>query len=375
MRLRDVNKLKQPKDIFGDGSIIEFDTQTGYAALYLNVPPIIVEGKHCFPLVFLATGYTMFLDPNNINYKKLFDPTYPVIADIGYIGQMSVQDIEKNFNCPFYFDGNYKYHKGCGLFSKWLRLMLKCYDANYYKYNSVGGGEYGFTVNPRWHSFTNFAMDSRKLLHYKPKFIYAANNCADMNYMTDMEERATLNYTFIPAFREEEILRKYQNLMFPPKRNEYSSYFTMWNPEGTNQNMFNVRRLYDIYTNKVYYEGYNDTASSRMMENVIDAYMDKCTIDYLINPDPNELMHIYEEYSNDIATYNKECNEYLAEKRYAHEGQQMAMNTYYHKLRYGFLQNDKPQKEIFKLLNTASNRKDLILKILHDKFQLFNIGI
>ena len=187
-----------------------YDTKTtGRAAMFVDAKPTIINDEKKYPLVFLTTGYIDLVNPDKYNKRLVKDPTYPCIANVGYIGHLYKHnkiineqdpfDREIYNNFQYTIDKDYKNIHKKGLFTKWACMILSCYDS---KFNS-DNFKRGYKVHPRWHSFSNFLED----LQYLPKFEDA---CLHHSY------QYTLNYTYI--------LNKYGI----DKKYKFSPFNAMW---------------------------------------------------------------------------------------------------------------------------------------------------
>ena len=316
-----------------------YSTHTGYAVLYLNVAPHIKWGKEYYPLVFLATGYRVMVDPKYITQNDLRDPYYPIVGGVGYPGFFKESEIcSLTANKCLIPDNRYKnIEKQGGLYKKWACMILRCYDKKYYDYNGYR------TVHPRWHSFSNFLYDVQQIPVANGEF-RDSMLLADSGYH--------LNYTYI-------------NDLYPETSNklEISPFNTMW-VIGNNYAAFSSSN------NKSYEDTYNKTellvgAERRVNMNKINS------IQQLIDYDYSHIEEIKADYNYIEADYRKELNAYIRSMNVVQEAEIITQLTHNHKIKYGFLDKDGSHYDI---LNMKSKKgKEKILEIARDIHNSFMI--
>ena len=101
-----------------------------------------------YKIQFLYTGYEKSVRYDVIKRGNAYDPYFPKICGIGYLGETD--------------DGS---TIDMTLFRNWENILQRCYDINSQYYYAYGGK--GVTVCPRWHCYANFLKDYPNLPGYK----------------------------------------------------------------------------------------------------------------------------------------------------------------------------------------------------------------
>ena len=101
-----------------------------------------------YKVKFLYTGYERSARYDTILNGNVFDPYFPKICNIGYLG---VSDDGSNLDLS--------------LFDRWRNIICRCYDVNNKYYHFYGGK--GVTVCERWHCYANFLKDYPLLPGYQ----------------------------------------------------------------------------------------------------------------------------------------------------------------------------------------------------------------
>jgi len=150
------------------GHQMRFDLSKGFPLLTtkkLHIRSIIHE------LLWFLSGDTniKYLHDNNVHIWDEWRMPYLLDRELVFI---------KPKQCNYEpYNGNFSY-KGLNIKANsidnkladlWVRVMRKCYDKTYYKYNSYG--KKGISVHKKWHNPATFINDVKKLPHwyYKQK--------------------------------------------------------------------------------------------------------------------------------------------------------------------------------------------------------------
>ena len=94
---------------------------------------------------FILTGYTTLISSKQIKSGEIYDPYYPRVCGIGYMGNATRVGNEIEYRI-------------------WAAMMHRCYNKKSTMYEYYGGS--GVTVDPRWHSFENFLHDFKQMKNY-----------------------------------------------------------------------------------------------------------------------------------------------------------------------------------------------------------------
>lgn len=107
----------------------------------------IVSGKRrrMFLIRFVETGYETEYTIDNIIRKSVKDPYYPIVCDVGYLGNVNLKDYEREYRL-------------------WVRMLSRCYNLKNPSYKHYGG--IGVKVSKDWLCFSNFLEDFKTLDGY-----------------------------------------------------------------------------------------------------------------------------------------------------------------------------------------------------------------
>lgn len=97
-----------------------------------------------YKVKFINSGFETVTTRSNIKRQTIKDPYQPSVANIGYLGELYRLATTKN-----------KYY------SVWHNMINRCYNPKSTEYKRYG--QAGVTVCERWHNFTNFYNDVKKL--------------------------------------------------------------------------------------------------------------------------------------------------------------------------------------------------------------------
>lgn len=103
------------------------------------------NGNKAVIIRFVLTGYEDIINPFRVLNGSVMDPFFPKIHGIGYLGSGTTKNNIREYGI-------------------WARMMSRCYNINDKSYSYYGGA--GVTVCERWHNFTNFLEDIKKLPNY-----------------------------------------------------------------------------------------------------------------------------------------------------------------------------------------------------------------
>ena len=105
-----------------------------------------------YEICFYKTNYITEAWETSINIGEVKDPTYPVIAGIGYLG-INYKKYKKDDKELFE-----------SLYNRWSPMLHRCYNNKSKKYNWYG--KLGIKVDKRWHDFSKYFIDVQKLPGY-----------------------------------------------------------------------------------------------------------------------------------------------------------------------------------------------------------------
>lgn len=280
------------------------ETKTGKALIFYNLPYKEINNKKYYLMKFLFTGYTMYVDPNMLNCVE--DPYFPKFFGVGYIGECeSIESLEllcggvgsiRNALNEVRIDkyGNLQNANGMGIFSKWLFMMAKVY------LNKFKGYKFELFVEPRWHSFYNFAMDLQRI----SGFIDIGTNLLDSS--------CTLNYKLAYILNDK----------LDP--NIISPYSTMWITDPIDKRILNGNS--DINYNTEIFSKYLGKYRKEQP---------KCLYD-LLHPLQSDIDDIIARNSDNPEELEKEINDYRQYIRYLEINSNNQLITDIHKSKYGF---------------------------------------
>lgn len=103
--------------------------------------------KPYYNIKFLQTGYETSTRYDTIKTGQVYDPYYPTVYNIGYIGEAKDNNIDLSMR------------------GRWERLLDRCYNVSSPYYHVYGGA--GITVCERWLCYTNFVEDCKQLPGYE----------------------------------------------------------------------------------------------------------------------------------------------------------------------------------------------------------------
>lgn len=106
---------------------------------------IIERNNNIIIVRFLDTGYIRSSTINKLKSGVIKDKYRPIVYGIGYYGENKIPNSKTKRI----------------LYTRWKNMLSRCYNPKN-KYYKIYGGS-GVTVSKRWHNFSNFIEDVKKL--------------------------------------------------------------------------------------------------------------------------------------------------------------------------------------------------------------------
>lgn len=131
--------VSDPKFINEEFVGMEFETKNyGKLKVLEFVKNEKEKGKIFYKVEFLKTGTIKICEKGDIKKGNIYDPNYPSVYEIGYMGE-----------------GNYSKKENPYSYNVWQNLLERCYNkksTHYFYYGSKG-----YIACKDWHNFQNFA--------------------------------------------------------------------------------------------------------------------------------------------------------------------------------------------------------------------------
>lgn len=111
---------------------------------YKLVDSVIINGRKCFNVEFLSTGYRKVVQQKEFDSGSIKDPLYPSIKGVGYCSDpntpRSYKENGKTVRTPSY--------------EVWLGILKRCYTKQSTSYSNYGGR--GVVICEEWKDFSIF---------------------------------------------------------------------------------------------------------------------------------------------------------------------------------------------------------------------------